>query len=146
MRAPPDRCEVIYAAAPDRAAPVVDALQRLDPGPGLTVLYVSQISAEKGVGLLVEAVEAVEALVTRYNVRFVIAGDYSCRNSFGEGLVELVSRRGLSDRIIFRLRLGHRRAVCERGPARRSSMWEEPYGLTVAEAKSRRPASIVFPS
>lgn len=145
LGAPADRCEVIYAPAPDRAAHVDDGHVHY-PGrkPEVTVLYVGQISAEKGVDLLVEAAEA---LVARYDVRFVIAGDFSWRNSFGEGLAERMRRLGLEDRIVFTGFVANIDALYATADLHVApSVWEEPYGLTVVEAKSRGIPSIVFPS
>lgn len=140
---PPDRCEVIYAPPPNRTASAGPAGVHYDKT-NFTILYVGQISADKGVDLLVEVARDI---VARYQVRFVIAGDYSWRNIFGERLVESVKRAGLADRIVFTGFVPDIDALY--GDAQlhvAPSMWEEPYGLTVVEAKLRGVPSVVFPS
>lgn len=111
LGAPPERCSVIYAPAPTRAkitdggavngeAAGVEAASGATWAPGQppTFLYVGQISAEKGVDLLVEAAIP---LAQRRACRFVIAGDYTWRNPLGEALVARISELGLEQWISF---------------------------------------------
>ena len=147
LGAPAARCTVIYAPAPSRAlpqetgGPPPTSLERASVP---TFLYVGQISADKGVDLLVEAAMAILA---RYDGRFLIAGDYAWRNPLGAALVARVAELGLADRISF---LGFVEAIEPLYAAAQvhlaPSVCDEAYGLTVLEAKARGLPSIVFPS
>lgn len=147
LGAPRSCCSVIYAPPPSRASvPMGAALSSTTSvdAPDVTFLYVGQISADKGVDLLVESAII---LLQRYNCRFLIAGDYTWRNPLGEALVSRVAVLGLTDRIQF---LGYVSDIdglyAESQVHLSPSVWEEPYGLTVIEAKSRGIPSIVFAS
>lgn len=148
LGAPTERCEVIYAPAPERTA--VKQAEVSDPKAecGLskppTFLYVGQISAEKGVDKLVEAALP---FAQQGLARFIIAGDYSWRNPMGEALAARVAELGLQQTIRFTgyvedIEPLYAAAQVHLAP----SVWEEPYGLTVIEAKMRGLPSIVFPS
>lgn len=144
LGAPAERCHVIYSPSPSRPSEL--ALPRRPQGSRVdfTVLYVGQISAHKGVDILVEVALR---LVKEFPVRFIIAGDYSWRNPLGEGLVRKVAELDLKDRVVFTGMVAdieplYAEAHIHVAP----SVWQEPYGITVVEAKSRGVPSIVFPS
>jgi glycosyltransferase involved in cell wall biosynthesis len=140
--APKERCEVIYAPPPTRESPML-RYARKPPHP-LVVLYIGQVSADKGVDLLIEAAEK---LVNQAPIRFLIAGDLSWNNPLGQSLAARIRERGLDDQIVF---LGF---VNDIEPLYISahlhvapSICQEGYGLTVVEAKAHGVPSIVFPS
>lgn len=112
---------------------------------GPIILYVGQISSDKGVDLLVEAARAV--LIRHPEATFLFAGDYSWQNPFAEELIEKVKLDGLDHRIMF---LGYRNDILylfERSDLHVCpSVWNEPLGNVVVEAKRAAKASIVFPS
>lgn len=111
---------------------------------GFTVAYAGQLSADKGVDVLVQA--AVSLCSRRSDIRFLIAGDYSWKNPFAQELMGRVAAAGVADRVRF---LGTIQAaatlfassdlhVCP-------SVWQEPLANVVLEAKAAGRASVVFP-
>jgi glycosyltransferase involved in cell wall biosynthesis len=140
--APAERCEVVYAPAPSRLQPMVPT--RTKSTSPLVVLYIGQISAHKGVDILVDVAER---LVGEAPLHFLLAGDLSWNNPLGQSLERRVHERGLQDRIQF---LGFvddiepLYAVARLHVA--PTVSPEPYGLTVIEAKAHSVPSIVFPS
>jgi glycosyltransferase involved in cell wall biosynthesis len=138
-----EKARVIYSYPSQRPADVAPA--PVTPFEGRTVLYMGQITADKGVDLLVEA--AIALCRARDDVRFLLAGDYSWQNLFAEGLIQRVEDLGLVDRIRF---LGYVEDVpgllatadlhvCP-------SVWEEPLSNTLVEAKRAAVPSVVFAS
>jgi glycosyltransferase involved in cell wall biosynthesis len=142
-----DRTTVVYAPAPRRAASRVSPFpdEKASQTKMFTLLYVGQISQDKGVHLLIEA--ALALCRKRQDIRFVLAGDYAWNNPFGLALVERVNQAGLQNRIIFTgfvedIDALYRQSNLQVSP----SLCEEAYGLTVVEAKERGVPSIVFAS
>lgn len=136
---------VIYSPAPRRAGMEIRRRRQSQGNAGLTVLYVGQISRDKGVHLLVEA--AIDQCRARADIRFLIAGDYEWRNSFAMELIERVRQAGLPERILFKGFVENIDSLYEQAQVHVCpSLLEEAYGLTVAEAKERGVPSIVFPS
>jgi len=142
------RSSVIYAPGPRRVksgatvAPLLPS--RIGKRP-FTVLYVGQISQEKGVGLLVEA--AISLSRERSDIRIMLAGEYAWNNPFARELLASVARAGLQDRIVFTgfvedIDVLYDQADLHVCP----SLCDESYGLTVVEAKERRLPSLVFAS
>lgn len=147
LGAPAKACRVAYAPPPDRVRsgqPPRPSLPRRDPN-RLTFLYVGQISAAKGVELLVDA--AVQLVRRKEPCRFLIAGDPFFRNPFGQALVDRVKLSGLSEAVCF---LGYQEdldSLYEISDVHIApTVTEEPYGLTVLEAKNHGIPSIVLPS
>jgi glycosyltransferase involved in cell wall biosynthesis len=142
LGAPAERCRVIYAPAPKRSpAGLLGAAKTEEL---LTVLYVGQITAGKGIDLLVAVAQR---LIREYSVRFVIAGDYSWQNPLGQKLVAEIRNLGIQDRIVFTgyvEDIGRLYAQAHLHVA--PSVSEEAYGLTVVEAKEHGLPSIVFPT
>jgi len=136
---------VVFAPAPRRASGAVKASASALSDAVCTVLYVGQISQNKGVHLLVET--ALAMCRDRDDIRFLIAGNYDWKNPFAEDLLTRVKAAGLMERICFTgfvediesLYKSARVHVCP-------SLWDEPYGLTVLEAKKRQIPSVVFAS
>lgn len=112
---------------------------------GPIILYVGQISSDKGVDLLVEAARTL--LIRHPEATFLFAGDYSWQNAFAEELIEKVKMDGLDQRIMF---LGYRNDILylfERATLHVCpSICNEALGNVVVEAKRAGKASIVFPS
>lgn len=135
---------VIYAPAPRRhAATGLDSHPRAFTSP--TVLYVGQLSRAKGVDILVET--AIGLCHRWPDLRFVVAGDYDWNNPFARGLIEQVQSSGLAQRILFTGYVEDLDAIYSDATLHVCpTMTEEPYGLTVLEAKQRGVASVVFPS
>lgn len=113
--------------------------------PGRTVVYIGQLSEEKGVGLLVEA--ARQLCADDPDVRFLLAGDYTWNNPFATGLMRALERDGLAQRIRF---IGYTSdiesllALADVHTA--PSVWNEPLSNVVGEAKRAGVPSVVFPS
>lgn len=141
LGADPKKCEVIYAPAPSRA--MLPLLRSRKASAQLTVLYVGQITESKGVDMLVRVAMR---LVKKYPVKFVVAGDYSGRNLFGQALVDHVAQAGLDEVIRFTGFVGDIEGLYSDADLHVvPSVWKEPYGLTVLESKQRGVASVVFP-
>ena len=142
---PQKKIFLIYNSPPERPSSSKKSGRKIKPFDGYTLLYIGQISKDKGVDVLIYAV--VELCRRRSDVRLLIAGDYSWRNPFASELIDFVEKDGLSSSIEF---LGYVEAipdllaisdvhVCP-------SVWEEPLGNVVVEAKQARVPSVVFPS
>ena len=141
--APPEKVRVIYSYPSQRPADLAPA--PITPFEGRTVLYMGQITEDKGVGLLVEA--AVALCREHDDVRFLLAGDYSWQNPFAEALIQRVEDLGLTERIRF---LGYVEDVPGLLAAADlhvcPSVWEEPLSNTVVESKRGGVPSVVFAS
>ena len=144
---PPRKITVIHNYPPERPPlPETDLPAELRaPFDGRTVVYMGQITEDKGVDLLVEAATAL--CRERSDVRVLIAGDYSWRNPFADALVAAVEASDVAGQIHF---LGHIEDIggllaladmhiCP-------SVWEEPLSNVVLEAKRAGVPSVVFPS
>ena len=137
------KTSIIYNCAPDRPvrsgdAPVVDRSR-------LNVAFLGRICAEKGVRELVEA--ALRIASEMENVDFHIAGDYRWQNPFAESLIKEVDSKGLASRVRFIGEVndvGEFLAQCDLHVC--PSVWDEPFGLVVLEAKSQSLPSVIFPS
>ena len=145
---PAGKIRVIYNFPPERPAlpwgsDLPDDLAT--PYDGRTVVYMGQISAIKGVDLLVES--AIRLCRSHEDLRFFLAGDYSFTNPFADARIADVEAAGLSDRIRF---LGHVEDVpglLELSDVHVApSVWEEPLSNVVGEAKQAGVPSVVFPS
>lgn len=135
---------VIYGVPPSRPTTPTNPFR--DEGPRVfTFCYVGQITEEKGVGAFVAVATAL--CRERPDVRFLIAGDYSWRNPFAEGLIARIEEEGLGQRVRF---VGYVEDisglmtvsdvhVCP-------SIVLEAMGATVLEAKAAGLPSVVFPS
>lgn len=139
------RTTVIYAPAPRR--PAITALPKMEPPADamVSVLYLGQLNENKGVHLLIDAAERL--LRRRNDIRFIVAGAFDWHNPFAENLMKRVADQGFGDRIQFPgfvenidgLYFGMTVHACP-------TIGDEPYGLTVVEAKQHATPSIVFPS
>ena len=143
--APPEKVRVIYSYPSKRSADLTLAPVPAEPFDGSTVLYMGQLTSDKGVDLLIEA--AVALCRERDDVRFLIAGDYTWQNPFAEALIEQVEALGLAERIRF---LGYVEDVPDLLAAADvhvcPSVWEEPLSNTVVEAKKAGLPSVIFRS
>jgi glycosyltransferase involved in cell wall biosynthesis len=142
---PREKLRVIYTYPAARGAPTEsDAAIPSRWHEGFTVAYAGQLTADKGVDVLVEA--ALALCESRKDIRFLIAGDYTWKNPFAAALMACVARSGASERIRF---LGMIEAVprlLEVSDAHACpSVWEEPLANIVIEAKAAGIPSIVFP-
>lgn len=135
-------CDVIYAPPPDR--PIGSGAPLIARNGLFTVLYVGQISKAKGVDFLVKV--AMD-LVSRHEIRFVLAGDYEWQNPLGQALRSLVQERGMEDKIRFLGYVDDIDGLYEVADLHVApSTASEAYGLTVLEAKQRKCPSVVFPT
>jgi glycosyltransferase involved in cell wall biosynthesis len=137
------KTRVIYNSMPTRPTIVGDA-PCLDRSK-LNVAYVGRLSAEKGVREFVEAASRIA--LERDDVEFHLAGDYEWRNPFATALIDEIKAKGLQSRVRF---LGEINDVaellCQCVLHACPSVWDEPFGLVVLEAKSQAIPSVVFPS
>ena len=148
MGVPAEKIRVIYNYPPERppnpeGTDLPDDLQAQFNG--RTVVYVGQIAQGKGVDLFVDA--ALVLCAERDDVRFVLAGDYSWKNPFAEGLIERVKEGGLSDRIRFLGSIEDVPGLLALADVHAApSIWEEALGNVVVEAKQAGVPSVVFAS
>ena len=145
---PPGKIRVIYNYPPARP-PLGEGTDLPDdvtaPYDGRTVAYVGQITADKGVDVLVDAAFALCA--EREDVRFLLAGDYSWRNPFADALIARVEAAGLADRIRFLGTVDDVPGLLDLADVHTApSVWEEPLGNVVVEAKQAGVPSVVFAS
>jgi glycosyltransferase involved in cell wall biosynthesis len=139
-----DKISVIYNSPPSRR--VLGESPPVQRREGLTtILYVGQLSREKGLDLLIEC--ALELCRARVQVRLLIAGDYSFQNPFARGLIEKVSKAGLDEQIHFLGFVNSPAALYEISDIHVfPSVWEEPLGNVAMEAKQAGIPSVVFSS
>mgnify|MGYP006276555531 CR=1 FL=1 len=151
MGAPESLCSVIYAPPPHRLIDSQDQetvkrkISFLPFKHDTTFLYIGQISEDKGVHHLVDA--ARDLINLGLKIRVLIAGDWQYRNPFAQALYCKIEEEGLANRIVF---LGYISSI---EPLYQVSdihvaptISQEPYGLTVLEAKQHGAPSIVYPS
>ena len=112
---------------------------------GLVFCYIGQITADKGVDILVDAARRV--LVDYPVMTFLFVGDYSWNNAFAESLISSVKKDHLEESIRF---LGYRTDVdvlLEQSDVHVCpSVWAEALANVVLEAKRAGRPSIIFPS
>jgi glycosyltransferase involved in cell wall biosynthesis len=138
----PDQVRLLVKYDEDGANKQTESVLQYEPGL-LTVAYVGQIAKAKGVHLLVEA--ALSLLSRGAQIRFLIAGDYSYNNPFAWQLKSRVEREIASGRIQFLGFVTNRDDVFQLADLHVCpSLWQEPFGLTVLEAKWAGIPSIIF--
>lgn len=143
--APSEKVSVIYSFPSERSADLTATPVPVDPYDGVTVLYMGQLSQQKGVDLFVES--AISLCRGRDDVRFLIAGDYSWQNPFANKLIQQVKDLGLEDRILFLGYVANVPALLELADLHVCpSVCQEALSNTVLEAKRAGVASVVFPS
>lgn len=138
------KARVIYNCVPERQRTQPSDAPCMDRD-NFNIVFVGQITAAKGVRELVDA--AVRLVRARKNVSFYIAGDHEWRNPFAKGLMAEVARLGLEQRIRFTGEIQDITgllAQCDLHVC--PSVFEEPFGIVVLEAKNQGIPSVVFPS
>lgn len=141
--ADPDQTRVIYSYPPDRPAPKAENLPEAQRG--RTILYMGQLSEEKGVGLLVKA--AIKLCTEREDLRFLVAGDYTWQNPYAEALIKCIADLGLSQRVQFLGYVDDIPALLAQTDVHVCpSICQEALGNVVLEAKQAGVPSVVFPS
>lgn len=141
-----EKCNVIYSEPPVRTGNSrEEGTRTIRKGKGLTVLYVGQLTAEKGIDVFVSA--AMQICRKRVDVEFLIAGDYEWNNELAVNLIQSVEDASLSDRIRF---LGYVDAVQHLYQISDlhvlPSVWEDPLPNVVIEAKQAGIATVAFSS
>jgi glycosyltransferase involved in cell wall biosynthesis len=137
------RARIIYSSTPIRDQSVEHATHKELPE-ATYLLYTGQISMEKGIPILVDAVR--RCLADGCDIVLQLAGDYTWRNPMTEALLAKLKQDGLDQRIQF---LGYRDDipyllrssdvhVCP-------SVCSEAFANAVLEAKAEGIPSIVFP-
>lgn len=142
---PASKCEVVYAPPPKRprAGSVHEA--RPDGNDGVPViLFVGQISAEKGV---LDLVEAAADLAKRHSFRMRLVGSLDMDKGFVGRLKNLISERGLEQRVelsgwVEDVGACYRAADIHVAP----SLLSEGYGLSIVEAKANGLPSVIYAS
>ncbi len=115
-----------------------------EPNGGVRLIYVGQLTVEKGVPILIEAVR--RCLSAGRPLSLYLAGDYAWQNPMAQALMARLKADRLDKQIQF---LGYREDVPE---LLRSSdlhvcpsMCREAFANVVLEAKAQRIPSVVFP-
>lgn len=141
-----ERCTVAYMPPPSRVERHdIDLfkLRSFFSSEKLTLAYVGQISRHKGVDILIDAFLP---LAQRGDCRLVVVGNYSWRNPLGETLVKQISDLNLEHVIWFTGFLHDIKTIYEHANVHVvPSVWQEPYGGSVMEAKNYGIPSIAFP-
>lgn len=133
---------VVHGCVPTRPAQFDRAVQDVDPQ-RFNIVYVGQIAEHKGVHVLIEA--ARDIVARHPHVDFVIAGSWNREDGFAVGLRHEVHQAELDDRIRFLGEVQDVPGLLSRCALHvMPSLWEEPFGLVVVEAKQAGIPSVVF--
>jgi glycosyltransferase involved in cell wall biosynthesis len=139
----PGKLTVIYNSVPERTHNIGD-VPAIDKSK-LNVVYVGRVCADKGVRELIDV--AMQVASERDDIDFHLLGDYKWRNPFAEEIIEEVNSKGFAGRIHFHGELNDVTdflSQCDLHVC--PSVWDEPFGIVVIEAKSESLPSVVFPS
>lgn len=142
-RGRPKQTRVIHNLPPQRREHLASRSVPAANG-GTRLIYVGQLTVEKGVPILIEA--ARQCLSAGRKLSLYLAGDYAWQNPMAQGLMTKLKADGLEEQIQF---LGYREDV----PAllRDSdlhvcpSICSEAFANVVLEAKAQGVPSVVFP-
>ena len=142
---PRQKLRVIYTHPGPRGMPSdADAAIPQRWAGGFTVAYAGQLTADKGIVVLVEA--ALRLCERRGDVRFLIAGDYTWKNPLAQSLMARVAASPAAARIVFLGMIESVPRLLEVSDVHACpSMWQEPLANIVIEAKAAGIPSIVFP-
>lgn len=136
---------VIYNYPPSRQKSSDSFSEKMIDGQAISIGYLGQIIADKGVHLFVEA--AIKLLKDKKKLRFYLAGDLSYSKEFSEMLRKSVVDNNLEDKIIFLNSIDNVQAFFEHIDILVTpSMKEEPLGNVIVEAKKYSTPSIIFKS
>lgn len=143
---PSKRVVTIYNHPPRRCASKTEHAEvRFAGKSNVRLLYVGAISEEKGLIHLVEAF--VQIAKEHPSLTLDIAGGSRWDGHFRGRLVERISLLGLTERIKLLGFVEDLSAIYGQGTLHVApSIWEEPSGNTVVEAKQHGVPSVVFPS
>lgn len=126
-------------ARPPQVDPVVDAVNARR----FNIVYVGQMAAHKGVHVLVEA--AREIVARHADVDVILAGSWAREDGFATALRDDVHAAGLGSRIRFLGEVQDIPGLLSRCAVHvMPSLWEEPFGIVVIEAKQAGIPSVVF--
>lgn len=133
---------VIYYCTPDRKPLIDDTVSAVHPH-RFNIVYVGQMAHHKGVHLLVDA--AREIVARHAHVDVVLAGSWAREDGFASALRDQVVQAGLADRIRFLGEVQDIPGLLSRCALHvMPSLWEEPFGIVVIEAKQAGIPSVVF--
>ena len=145
---PDDRIRVIYNYPPDR--PASNGTSDLPPDllapyVGRTVLYMGQMTRDKGVDLLVEAALAI--CRERDDVRFLFAGASAASDELVNQLTRDVRAAGFAERVRFVGYVQDIPGLLDLADVHTApSVWDEPLSNVVGEAKRAGVPSVIFRS
>ena len=138
------KTQVIWNIAPSFGSNLPKA--RISSGTAqapLHILYVGQMTEKKGVRLLIEALKKIKSKVS-FECRIVGGSHFS--SNFEKEMHSLVHSLGMSDCITFTGRVPNPTPHYEWANLHVApSLYEEPFGLVITEAKRAGIPSIVFP-
>lgn len=135
---------VIYYCVPDRPPQTDPPVSTVDRH-RFNIVYVGQMAAHKGVRLLVDAARDVTARHPHVDV--VLAGSWAREDGFASSLRAQVEAAGLAHRIRFLGEVQDIPGLLSRCAVHvMPSLWEEPFGIVVIEAKQAGIPSVVFRS
>lgn len=143
---PAEKLSLIYNLAPCSAGHEIHEQQppKLDP-PGRAIIYAGSVAEHKGLIPLMEAFAQVHRADRR--LRLWILGESRWGGEFKTKLEQLIAQLGIADVVLFAGQIRnpapwYAAAAVHIAP----SVWEEPGGNIVYEAKQAGTPSIVFPS
>jgi len=139
-----DKTKVIWNIPPEFASPMVQHKEESTLLDGLRIVYVGQMTEKKGVQVLIESLSQIRGHVP-FECRIVGGSQFS--SAFEKDMSALVKSLGLSNLVTFTGRIPdptphYNWANLHVAP----SLYEEPFGLVIVEAKRAGVPSIVFPS
>ncbi|WP_149273576.1 glycosyltransferase family 4 protein [Pareuzebyella sediminis] len=136
---------VIYNYPPSRQKSSDRLSEKMIDDQTISIGYLGQIIADKGVHLFIEA--AVNVLKDKKKARFYLAGDLNYSKEFSEMLIKLVIENNLEDKIVFLGSIDNVKTFFEHIDILVTpSMKEEPLGNVIVEAKKYSTPSIIFRS
>lgn len=137
------KCQIIWNIPPSFASTAEDPEKETTAGTGLRIVYVGQMTEKKGVRVLIQSLDGIKGVVP-FECRIVGGSQFS--SDFEEEMHELVESMELSEHITFTGRVPdptphYQWANLHVAP----SLYEEPFGLVIVEAKRAGIPSMVFP-
>lgn len=137
------KCQVIWNIPPSFQTSSEEQLDKAPQGNGLRIVYVGQMTEKKGVKVMIEALSEIQGKIA-FECRIIGGSQFS--SAFEKEMHALVETLGLADQVTFTGRIPdptphYQWANLHVAP----SLYEEPFGLVIVEAKRAGIPSIVFP-
>jgi len=134
---------VIYNYPPARI-PVKKRLQLTKPSGEVAIVFLGQISKEKGIEEFFRA--AIELIHRNFKIVCWIAGESEWQNPLAQRLINEAMEAGLADRIVFLGYVDDVQTLLAKADIHACpSVWNEPLTNVILEAKSAGIPTVAFP-